>query len=57
MDSTTMTDEFLIAHEKLGFTRSEIDTLILNAIDAAFLPAPEKQALRATVKSELESMA
>ncbi len=57
MDSTTMTDEFLIAHEKLGFTRSEIDTLILNAIDAAFLPAPEKQALRATVQSELESMA
>ncbi|MEE8133881.1 MAG: adenosine deaminase [Gemmatimonadales bacterium] len=57
MDSTTMTDEFLIAHQELGFTRSEIDTLILNAIDAAFLPAPEKQALRATVRSELESTA
>lgn len=57
MDSTTMTDEFLIAHEKLGFTRSEIDKLILNAIDAAFLPAPEKQALRTTVQSELESIA
>lgn len=57
MDSTTMTDEFLIAHEKLGFTRSEIDKLILNAIDASFLPASEKQVLRATVQSELESIA
>jgi len=57
MDSTTMTDEFLIAHEKLGFTRSEIDTLILNAVDGAFLQAPERQALRATVQSELESIA
>ncbi len=56
MDATTITDELLIAHEQLAFTRKEIDTLILNAADSAFLPQGERQALRASLLTELEAI-
>jgi adenosine deaminase len=55
MSATTLTDEYWLAHKKLGFTRKEIDRMILYGFESAFLPWREKQALVAQVKKELEA--
>jgi adenosine deaminase len=55
MSATTLTDEYWLAHKKLGFTRREIDQMILYGFSSAFLPWREKQALVAQVKKELEA--
>lgn len=57
MSGTTLTDEYWLAHTALGFTREEIDEMILNGFEAAFLPWPEKRQLLAGVAAELESLA
>jgi adenosine deaminase len=46
MSGVISTDEYWLAHRELGFGRAKIDRLIL----------PEKQALLATVRTELESL-
>jgi adenosine deaminase len=53
MAGVTLTDEYWLAHRELGFTREEIDRMILNAFDGAFLPWPERQRLAAAVRDEL----
>jgi adenosine deaminase len=55
MSATTLTDEYWLAHKKLGFTRKEIDQMILYGFSSAFLPWREKQVLVAQVKKELEA--
>ena len=57
MDGVTLTDEYWLAHTKLEFTRNEIDTLILNAFESAFLPQDEKDALVADIRRELKGIA
>lgn len=56
MDGVTLTDEYWLAHTTLGFTRAEIDRLILNAFESAFLPPEDKAALVADVRRELEEI-
>ncbi len=56
MDGVSLTDELWLAHRKLNFTRSEIDRLILNAFQSAFLPEDEKTSLVARVERELEEI-
>lgn len=53
MDGVTLTDEYWLAHQRLGFTRTEIDRVILNTFESAFLPDDEKARLVAQVKHEL----
>jgi adenosine deaminase len=53
MSGTTLTDEYWLAHNTLGFTREEIDRMILNGFEAAFLPWPEKQLLIAAARADL----
>lgn len=53
MSGVSLTDEYWLAHRELGFTRPEIDRLILNGFAGSFLPWPERQALRARVTDEL----
>jgi adenosine deaminase len=55
MSGTSLTNEYWLAHRELGFTRAEIDRMILAAFEGAFLPGPEKQALYASVRDELEA--
>jgi adenosine deaminase len=55
MCGVTLTDEYWLAHTALGATRAEIDRMILNGFASAFLPWPEKQALVAAVRAELEA--
>jgi adenosine deaminase len=55
MSGVYLTDEYWLAHRSLGFTREEIDRMILNAFAGAFLPWPERQAMVARVRGELEA--
>jgi len=56
MSATTLTDEYWLAHKRLGFTRKEINQMILYGFASAFLPWKEKQALVAQVKAKLEAL-
>jgi adenosine deaminase len=56
MCGVTLSDEYWTAHTALGFTREEIDRMILDAFAGAFLPWPERRALHARVQGELETI-
>ena len=56
MCGVSLTDEYWLAHQALGFTRPEIDGMILAGFEAAFLPWSEKQALVERVRAELEAI-
>jgi adenosine deaminase len=56
MDNTTVTDEYWVAHEQLGFTRDELDRVIINGFESAFLPDGQKAALLARVTRELQEI-
>jgi adenosine deaminase len=56
MDGVTLTDEYWKAHERLGFTRGEIDRVILNTFESSFLPETDKARMVAQVKRELEEI-
>lgn len=57
MDGVTLSHEFGVAHRALGFTRGEIDRLILTACTHAFLPEAEREALTSRVRAELLEIA
>jgi adenosine deaminase len=57
MSGVSLTDEYWLAHNELGFTRKEIELLIFNAFRGAFISRPERQALLKTVRAELEGIA
>ena len=57
MSGTTVTDEYWLAHRALGFTRTEIDQMILDGMAAAFLPWPERRALLEQMRAELAGVA
>jgi adenosine deaminase len=50
-------DEYWLAHTALGFTREEIDRMIVDGFAAAFLPWPERAALLDRVRAELAGLA
>ena len=54
MSGASLTDEYWLAHTALGFSRQEIDRMILTAFEYAFLPWPERQALLQRTRAELE---
>ena len=56
MVGVSLSDEYWLAHTELGFTRAEIDQLILNGFESAFLPWPERQKLVESVREELASI-
>lgn len=56
MSGTSLTNEYWVAHRHLGFTREEIDRLILNGFAGGFLAWPERQALVARVRDELAAL-
>ena len=53
MAGVSLSDEYWLAHTELGFSRKEIDQLILNGFAGAFLPLPERQRLLESVRKEL----
>ncbi len=54
MDGITLSDEYWLAHTALGLDRPQLDRLVLNAAQSAFLPDAEKQALVARIATELK---
>lgn len=56
MAGVSLTDEYWLAHTDLGFTREEIDQMILNAFAGAFLPWPARRALLEQVQDELKAI-
>jgi adenosine deaminase len=53
MTGVSLSDEYWLAHTQLGFTRGEIDQLILNGFHSAFLPWPARLDLLSRVRDEL----
>jgi adenosine deaminase len=53
MAGVSLSDEYWLAHTDLGFSRVEIDRLILNGFAGAFLPWPERLELLSRVRDEL----
>lgn len=56
VDGTTLTDEYWLAHTKLGFGRREVERIIVNTFESAFLPDEAKVAMVAGVRRELEEI-
>jgi adenosine deaminase len=53
MAGVSLSDEYWLAHTALGFSRQEIDELILNGFAGAFLPWLERLELLSRVRDEL----
>jgi adenosine deaminase len=53
MAGVSLSDEYWLAHTDLGFSREEIDQLILNGFAGAFLPWPERLEFLSRVRDEL----
>jgi adenosine deaminase len=45
MSDTTLTDEYALASERLGFTADELSTIALNGFESSFLPLDERHGL------------
>lgn len=56
MAGVSLSDEYHLAHTELGFTREEMDRMILNGFEAAFLPWPERRTLLDRVAAELRAI-
>ncbi len=56
MCGVTLSDEYWLAHTVLGFTREEIDQMIMTGFEGSFLPWPERRALSGRVRGELEAV-
>jgi len=56
MDGITLTDEYHTAHTALGFTKAELERVVLNGAESAFLPDYERVALVARIQSDLEAL-
>jgi aminodeoxyfutalosine deaminase len=52
MFGTSITNEFQVLRDTLGFTDAELQQLSLNAVEASFLPAPDKRALHCEIEDE-----
>ena len=53
MAGVSLSDEYWLAHTDLGFSREEINQLILNGFAGAFLPWPERLEMLSRVRAEL----
>jgi adenosine deaminase len=56
MSATTMTDEFLIAHQTLDFSWDQLCELTIMGFQSAFLPYKDKTALVAAVEAEIAAV-
>ncbi len=56
MCGVSLSDEYWLAHTVLGFTRPEIDRMILNGFESAFVSWPERQQLLQAAREELAAL-
>jgi len=51
-----VTDEYWLAHTKLGFSREEIERMILYGFESAFLPYEERIGMVEQAKAQLDKL-
>jgi aminodeoxyfutalosine deaminase len=51
--NTTLNDEVLLLHRAFGYDIAEVDAVLLDAVEHAFLPAERKRALAAGFRDEM----
>ena len=56
MSGVSLTDEYWTAHNALGFTREEIDRMILDGFAAGFLAWPERRTLLERARNDLAGL-
>lgn len=56
MSGVTLSGEYWLAHTELGFSRKDIDRMILNGFESAFLPWPERRDLALSAAAELAAL-
>lgn len=56
MSGVSLTDEYQLAHDALGCTRPEMESMALNAFEHAFLPWPDRSALLARARADLAKL-
>jgi adenosine deaminase len=56
MSGTTLTDEYVHAAQKLGFTLDELSTIALNSFESSFLPWEDRQRLLEQASAEIEQL-
>jgi adenosine deaminase len=56
MCDTTLTREYWLAHRELGVDRREMERMILNGFESAFLPWPDRQRLLQSARDELAAL-
>jgi aminodeoxyfutalosine deaminase len=56
MFATTLTNEYIVAAEQLGYSLDELAGLSLRAVEAAFLPETERAALARSFRQELATL-
>ncbi len=56
MTGVSLSDEYWLAHTKLGFTRTQLEVMILNGFAGAFLPWPERLTLLTRAADELRAL-
>ena len=56
MSGVTLTDEYVIAAETLGFGFDDLATIALNGFHSAFLPFAERERLAAEAEAEIRAM-
>jgi adenosine deaminase len=56
MSGVSLTDEYVLAHDALGFTLPELRVISSTAFEHAFLPWPERRALMARVAADPASL-
>ena len=57
MSGVVLSDEYRLAHDALGFTPPELETMALAAFEHSFLPWPERRALLARARADCEALA
>jgi adenosine deaminase len=53
MSDTTLTDEYLLAADRLGFTADELSSIALNGFESCFLPLDERHPLIERARGEI----
>ena len=56
MSATTVTDEYHLAHTRLGFSREEIERMLLYGFESAFLPYEDRTRMVENAKAELAAL-
>jgi adenosine deaminase len=56
MSGVTLSDEYLTAHDALGFSRADLESMALTGFEYAFLPWPERRALIARARADIASL-